>query len=265
VAVDLKTPLSLFLLLALLPALPAADLPAIRNRGRLRVLAILVNQQNDFISAQPGKGFDRELLEGFATLQRVNLEVVAQSSWDALVPALLAGKGDVIAGRFTATESRRKLIAFTSEAFPTRNVVLTRKPHRVVTTLEELRAERVGTVKGTSLAEAVAGAGIPPGNVDETIPTGTLPAALKLGRVTAVVLGLENAIDAQRQDPDLQLGLFLGPPRSLAYGLRKEDTELRQALSDYIDNLRRTPTWARLVVKYFGEAAPEILRKARQE
>jgi ABC-type amino acid transport substrate-binding protein len=265
VAVDGKTPLSLFLVFALLPALETADLPAIRDRGRLRVLAILVNQQNDFISAQPGKGFDRELLEGFATLQRVNLEVVAQSSWDALVPALLAGKGDLIAGRFTATESRRQLIAFTSEAFPTRNVVLTRKPHRVVTTLAELRAERVGTVKGTSLAEAVAAAGIPPGNVDETIPTGTLPAALKVGRVTAVILGLENAIDAQRQDPDLQLGLFLGPPRSLAYGVRKEDTELRQALSDYIDNLRRTPTWARLVVKYFGEAAPEILRKARQE
>ncbi|HKC12219.1 MAG TPA: transporter substrate-binding domain-containing protein, partial [Vicinamibacteria bacterium] len=100
---------------------------------------------------------------------------------------------------------------------------------------------------------------------DEAIPTGTLPATLKAGRVTAVVLGIENAIDAQRQDPELQLGLFLGPPGSLAYGVRKEDTGLRQALSDYIDNLRRTPTWSRLVVKYFGEAAPEILRKARQE
>ena len=47
--------------------------------------------------------------------------------------------------------------------------------------------------------------------------------------------------------------------------MRKEDTQLRQALSDYIDNLRRTPTWGRLVVKYFGEAAPEILRKGRKE
>jgi hypothetical protein len=47
--------------------------------------------------------------------------------------------------------------------------------------------------------------------------------------------------------------------------VRKEDTELRQALSDCIDNLRRTSTWGRLVVKYFGEAAPEILKKARQE
>jgi ABC-type amino acid transport substrate-binding protein len=262
---DLRPPVWLSLVLTLVPAAHAADLPAIRDRGRLRVLTVLVNQQNDFISAQPGKGFDRELLEGFATLGRVDLEMIAQSSWDALVPALLAGKGDLIAGRFTVTESRRKLIAFTSEVFPTRNVVLTRRPHRVVTTLEQLRAERVGTVRGTSMAEAVAAAGIPAGNVDEAIPTGTLPAALKAGRVTAVVLGVENAIDAQRQDPDLQLGLFLGPPRSLAYGVRKEDTELRQVLSGYIDNLRRTPTWGRLVVKYFGEAAPEILKKARQE
>jgi hypothetical protein len=30
-------------------------------------------------------------------------------------------------------------------------------------------------------------------------------------------------------------------------------------------SMRRTPTWNRLVVKYFGEDAPELLRKARGE
>jgi hypothetical protein len=28
-------------------------------------------------------------------------------------------------------------------------------------------------------------------------------------------------------------------------------------------NLRRTPTWNRLVLKYFGEQAPDILKRAR--
>jgi hypothetical protein len=28
--------------------------------------------------------------------------------------------------------------------------------------------------------------------------------------------------------------------------------------------MRRTPTWNRLVVKYFSQAAPEVLRKARE-
>jgi ABC-type amino acid transport substrate-binding protein len=57
--------------------------------------------------------------------------------------------------------------------------------------------------------------------------------------------------------------MFLGPPGSLAYGVRKGDTALLAALNSYIEGIRKTPTWSRLVVKYFGDDAPEILRKAR--
>jgi ABC-type amino acid transport substrate-binding protein len=243
----------------------AADIDEITRRGTLRVLAVLVNQQESFVSAKPGVGLDREMLEGFAALHRVTLTVVPVAGWDGLVPALQEGRGDVIAGRFTVTEARRRQIDFTVEVFPTRNVVLTRKPHRVVTTLQELRQERVGTVKGTSMADAVAAARVPPSNLDDSIPTGTLPAALKAGTVTAIVLGVENAIADRHEDPDLQLGVFLGPPGSLAWGVRKVDTRLREALDTYISSVRRTPTWSRLVVKYFGEDAPEILREARAE
>jgi ABC-type amino acid transport substrate-binding protein len=243
----------------------AHDLTEVKARGVLRVLRMDVRADDEFFPLRPGgpSGFDREVLEGFASLHRVRLEPVTVSSWDALIPALLQGRGDVVAGRFTVTEARQKQVSFTSEVFPTRNVVLTRKPGRVVATLEELRAEKVGTIKGTSMAEAVAAAGIP--HVVDTITTGKLPEALQTGQVTAVVLGVENAITARRDDPAMQLGLFLGPPRSLAYAVRKTDAALLGALNEYVDNLRRTPTWSRLVVKYFGEAAPEILKKARQE
>jgi ABC-type amino acid transport substrate-binding protein len=61
------------------------------------------------------------------------------------------------------------------------------------------------------------------------------------------------------------MGLFLGPPTSLAYGVRRGDGELLKALDEYIENLRRTTTWSRLVVKYFGEMAPDVLKKARTE
>ena len=243
----------------------AADLDEVTRRGTLRVLAVLVNQQESFVSAEPGVGLDRELLEGFAALHRVSLTMVPVAAWDNLVPALLESQGDVIAGRFTVTDARRRQIDFTVEVFPTRNVVLTRKPHRVVSTLEELRQERVGTVKGTSMADAVAGSGVPSANVDDSIPTGRLPAALKAKKVTAIVLGVENAIADRREDPDLQLGAFLGPPGSLAWGVRKTDTRLREALDAYISSVRRTPTWSRLVVKYFGDDAPEVLRKARAD
>ena len=253
-------------LLAAVPALGAAtDLDEIKQRGALRVLRMDVRGTDEFFPPDGGNrlGFDRELLDGFASLHRVRLEPVTVSSWDGLIPALLQGRGDVIAGRFTVTEARQKQVSFTSEVFPTRNVVLTRRPGRDVATLEQLRAEKVGTIKGTSMAEAVAAAGVP--HVVDTITTGKLPEALQTGQVTAVVLGVENAITAQRDDAAMQIGLFLGPPRSLAYAVRKTDAALLAALNEYIDNVRRTPTWSRLVVKYFGEAAPEILRKARQE
>ena len=258
------------LLLALAAAaspLPAGDLAEVRQRGTLRVLAVLDPQRPEFFSQKPDRppGFDHEVLKGFADLQRLTLSVVPVATWDGLIPALKAGKGDVIAGRFTATDTRRKVIDFTSEVFPYRMVVITRKPTRPVTTPEQLRREKVGTMKGTNMAEVITGLAVPPANVDDTIPTGGFAESLRTGRVSAVIWGVESAIASQREDADLELGMFVGTPSSLAFGVRKTDPQLLAALNDYIENFRKTPSWSRLVVKYFGEAAPEILKKARQE
>ena len=257
---------TLALAVALLTAAPlsAADLADVKARGTLRVIVMPLSATDEFFPLPAGArpGFDRALLDGFVALHRIKLEVVAVEGWDNLIPALLQGRGDLIAGRFTVTDTRLKQIAFTSEVFPSRNVVMTRKPHAAVATVEALRLEKVGTIKGSSMAEAVRDA-VPASNVDDSFPPGGLPGALVAGKVSAVVLGIESAIAAQRDDPEIELGAFVGPPRSLAYGLRKQDAALLQALNEYIDNMRRTPTWSRLVVEYFGGAAPEILRKAR--
>src|SRR5262245_49794989 len=112
------------------PLAGAAELPArLKERGTLRVLAVLTNQRDDFFSKEPGVGFDREVLEGFASLHKLKLEVVDVARWDALVGALKEGRGDLVGGRFTVTDARRKEIDFTQEVFPTRNVVMTRSPH----------------------------------------------------------------------------------------------------------------------------------------
>jgi membrane-bound lytic murein transglycosylase F len=254
-------------LAVLLAASPAADLEAIRSAGTLRVLAVQHHKSDEFFS--PGvagpPGFDYEMLDAFAQFQKLRLQVVTVPGWDELIPALKEGRGDVVAGRFTVTEARQRLVTFTSEVFPSRNVVVTRKPRPPVLNVEQLRKERVGTIRGTSLAEAVSTARVPPANVDDSFPPGGLPGGLKDAKVTAVVLGVESAIAAQRQDPELELGTFLGPPRSLAYAVRKEDTQLLAALNAYVENVRRTPTWNRLVVKYFGVSAPSILRTAREQ
>jgi membrane-bound lytic murein transglycosylase F len=256
---------ALLVLAAQLAAAPgfAADLPEIEARGTLRVLAVRGSEQFFALGEGARPGFDREILEGFARLRKLRVEPVVVSSWDGLLPALVEGRGDLAAGGVTVTEARRRAVDFSTEVFPSRLVVLTRKPRPPVETLAGLRAEKVGTIRGTSLAEALTGLSLP--SVDDGIRSGGLPEALRTGRVTAVVMGVEDAIAAQQRDPAVQLGLFIGPRASLAFAVRRTDRRLLQALDDYLVNLRRTPTWNRLVVRYFGEAAVEILRKAQAQ
>jgi membrane-bound lytic murein transglycosylase MltF len=156
-------------------------------------------------------------------------------------------------------------VRFTAEVFPSRHVMVTRKPHKVLQTVSELREEQVGTIRATSMAEMIALARVPPANVVDTFVSGGLPPGLRDGRITAAVLGLEDALVAQRADPAIQIGGFVGPRQGLAYAVRNGDAASLGALDDYIANLRRTPSWNRLVVKYFGDLALDILRNAQKE
>src|SRR5262245_38502142 len=130
-----------------------ADFADVKERGTLKVLAVVVPDEPEFISDQKGDrpGFDREVLDGFARLHKLGLELERVESWDALIPSLVRGRGDIIAGRFTATDSRRRQIDFTTEVFPTRNVAVTRKPREPVTSLEALKRESIGIVKGARM------------------------------------------------------------------------------------------------------------------
>jgi ABC-type amino acid transport substrate-binding protein len=247
-------------------AAPRTALAAIEARGTLRALVIL-DDEHEFFSGTSGElpGLDYELLEGFARMHKVKLELVPVASWDGLVPALLQERGDLIAGRFTVTDARKQLIDFTVETFPTRNVVVTRRPHRRVLTLDELRKERVSVVKGTSMAALLPALGVPPANIDLSVPTGGILVAMKNGKITCTVHEVYTAIVAQRNDPAIEMGLFIGPPLSLAYGVRKTDPELLAALNTYIANVRRSTMWSRLVVKYFGDAALTVIQEARKD
>ena len=252
---------------AVATAVSAADLADIQRRGALRVLVMPAPDEAHFFSIENGAapGFDHEILLGFTRLHRLSIEIEPVSSWDELVPALLGGRGDVIAGAFTDTTARREQINFTSEVFPTRNVIVTRAPSSKVETLEALRSlKRVGCVRGTSPCDALEEAGLTASAIDDGIASGGLTGALREGRVEALVLEAPAAILARRDDAKVQIGLFLGRSASLAYGVRKQDEALLRALNEYLHNQRRSLGWSRLVAKYFGAAAPEILEQARK-
>ncbi len=64
------------------------------------------------------------------------------------------------------------------------------------------------------------------------------------------------------QPESLELGLFLGPPSQFAWGVRRDDTALRSALNDHLALARNSGAWRRLVIRYFGDAAVDMLKRA---
>jgi membrane-bound lytic murein transglycosylase F len=243
------------LVLLALPASPV-DLAEIQARGSLRVIAAEGEQPEMFdFDGDPAKpGLEREMLEGFASLKRLRLEVVPVKAFADRIPALLKGDGDVVVG-LVDTAERRKQIDFTAEVLPVRHLVVTQKPTTPVKSVEELRKKRVGTIRGTTWARETLAAGVPESQVEYFPDTEPMLSALAGSRVEAVVMTISDFILALGRHPGLEAGTFLGEPAHAAWGLRKQDVKLKAELDGYIDNLRTGASWNRLVLKYFGENA----------
>jgi hypothetical protein len=136
---------------------------------------------------------------------------------------------------------------------------------RTVASLSDLKHEKVGTIRGSFMLDDLAAAGVPPSAIDGDIESGQVPAAPQVrtdhgrrrrhrGRARREGARSRAADRAVRRAPGLA-GL----------GRAQAGRGAAAALDEYIANARRTPTWNRLAVKYFGPAAPEILRNSARK
>jgi polar amino acid transport system substrate-binding protein len=251
------------LLLLLAGTTSAADLAEIRQRGSLRVL-VSADEDPAWFSFKggPDPGFEREILEGFARLQRVRLEVIPIKQFEDLIPTLVRGEADVGTG-LLVTEERKKIIDFSEEVMVDRLLVVSRRPSPKVEDLGALRAAKVGVIPGTVWAEATRAAGVPEGRIVELGDSKAVLAALRAGSIGATVMSVADLSLSLKADPELQAGLPLGEPGSSAWGVRKQDTALKAALNEYLYAFRHGSSWSRLVVKYFGDDALAVLGRAQ--
>jgi ABC-type amino acid transport substrate-binding protein len=241
----------------------AADLKQVESRGALRVM-VSADESPAFFSFDPATkpGFEREVLEGFARLRRLKLEVVKVAQFDEVIPSIVRDHADVATG-IIDTESRRKQVSFTVEILPSRLLLVGRGP-RPPRKPGDLGGDRVGSIQGTSWADTAIAAGVSAASIDSFADMPALLAALKARRVSVIVLSLSDYVLLRRADHELRAGPFLGVPRSAAWALRREDQDLRNALNEYIENLRRTPSWGRMAVSYFGDDALALLGRAQR-
>jgi ABC-type amino acid transport substrate-binding protein len=237
---------------------PTTGLPA-----RLRVLVAADEMPEMFSFAQTGPpGFERELLEGFCRLHGLRLDVVPVPDFEHIIPMLLRGEGDVITG-IVDTVARRERVAFTGEVFPVRHLAVTRRPAPVVSRLDDLRARRVAVIPGTSWEQAAVDAGVPKARRVPFRDSEALLAGLRSGQADAAVMALLDFALAQKRDPELVGGAFVGGATAAAMAVRPQDSHLLASLNGYL--LGMSQARHALMLKYVSEDALSLIALARRE
>lgn len=242
-----------------------SDWPDIQGRGRLRALAYAYEYPEMFNfdpRSGAGAGLERELLETFCRANRITLEVLRMEDFTKEIPMLQRDEGDLIIG-IVNTEPRRELVAFTQEVFPVRFFVGSHVSTPPITAVNQLIERNVGVVVGSSWIAAAQKAGVPPQRLRTLENQPAMFEALEKGQVGAVVMPVADLALAIKRHPGVRVAIPLGEPMSGCWAVRKSSPLLKRKLDEFLSTARSGNVWSRLVVKYYGDRAVEILKKAK--
>jgi len=186
--------------------------------------------------------------------------VWVESSWDGMIPALLARKFDAVASSLTITPKRLEQISFTDKVSNAPARLVAKRGSGLQPTLESLKGKRIGVEQGStqeSYAKAVWGSKgvdvLSYQNQDQVyadLVVGRLDASLQ-GAIQASYGFLKTAAgqDYEFAGATLEDPGFFGVGDGL--GLRKGDVALREDLNKALATILANGTYARINDKYF--------------
>ncbi len=204
-------------------------------------------------------GFDIDL--GNALCAQMQAKCIwVESQFDGMIPALKARKFDAILSDMGITEERLRQIDFTEPMYDTHVQLMARKGSGLLPTAESLKGKTVGVEQGT-IQERYARAKWQPYGVN-VVPYGDqaqVESDLVSGRLDAVFTDAAQAAIGFLQHPQGNDFALAGPVvqdpligPGTAIGLRKGDTELKNALNSAFEELKKNGTFDHIQKRYFA-------------
>ncbi len=205
------------------------------------------------------EGFGVDIAEAMCAEAKVTCEWV-ESSWDGMIPGLLARKFDAIASSMFITEKRMAQINFSNPISNSPSHLVATKGAVTGDVAEWLKGKRVGVEQGsaqeTYAKEIWQVAGV---EVVSYQTTELLTADLAAGRVDATFQGDLQVTDSFLAKPEGAGFELVGEAVRDAkyfgagdgYGFRKEDTDLRDAFNAALATIVENGTFKTINDKYF--------------
>ncbi|KVX10458.1 ABC transporter substrate-binding protein [Burkholderia ubonensis] len=186
--------------------------------------------------------------------------VWVESSFDGMIPGLLARKFDVIASSMTITPKRMQQIAFTNRISNAPARLVVRKGSPLLPSAESLKGKRVGVEQGSAQADYALANWQAAGVQIVSYPNqDQVYADLVTGRLDVAFQASIAASDGFLKKPQGKDFMFAGAPiddpkyfgQGDGLGLRKQDVELRDAFNHALAAILANGTYARINRKYF--------------
>ena len=203
--------------------------------------------------------FDVEIGLALCEKMQVKCEVVAQD-WDGIIPALLAGKYDVIIASMFITEERKKQVAFTDPYYKAAMTHAAPKGANLADLSNEaLKGKAIGAQSATTQADYVQKT-YPDADVRLYRTQDEVNLDLASGRLELQVGDLIPLLEWVSKTEDGKCCELIGKPitdpafvgEGAGMAVRQEDTALRDALNQALKDIIADGTYKKINDKYFA-------------
>ncbi len=237
-------------------------LAAVKARGKL-VMVCFPHQDNPFVhvnvaegamkkvgTAADFQGVDVDLMSKFAASLGVTLEIrpIATPSYGELIPALLAGNGDVIASSFSVTAERAAQIDFTVPYFEVYQAVLARRGSALAK-VDDLAGKTAAVAEGSAMEGTVRALGFPDDRIRRQGFTRDVLLEVANGGADFAVLDEDDygtGAALLKEFPALEVKFKIGKPESYAFAVPK-GSDLKPALDAFVAKEKSSGDLARLI------------------
>ena len=246
---------ALLITIIIIPSL-ATDLKDIKKRGKL-IMLCFPHQESIFIRTKTEvglghyDGIDYDLMKGFAEYLGVSLEVLpVKPSFAELIPALLEGKGDIIASSFSITPERKEKVDFSNPYFELRVAVLVGKTSNI-NSVDDLIGKVGSTVKGSSQEEIMKNIeGIK--RIHHVTFTRWNYDAVSEKKADFTLVDEPSTWKVLPEYPELKVAFIL--PSEDKYGFAvTPGSDLREHLNRYIDEIKRSGKLEKIIQQYMPQ------------
>ncbi len=229
-----------------------SNLSRIKKAGVLKVGADTTYPPFEWINTQTGKpqGFDVDLANLIAKKLGVKAEIIS-TAWDGIIPALKAGKFDVIISAMTITDERKKEIDFSDPYYDSGQIIAVRKDNTTIHGPEDLSGKVVGVQTGTTgeiAAKKIKGA-----IIKEYPDIQYAFTDLEKGRIDAVINDFPVSAYYAKGHPDVKLVGKLFTKEQYGIALRKDETDLKEAINKILKEIKSDGEYDQIFEKWFGK------------